>query len=238
MITGMMPPKLVQMMINLARGNSEKISENFSVYDPFCGLGTTLIESANMGIYNIFGSDISSEMVENSRESLDKFIAEEKIWQERIKNAGGVPSKDFSKIFSKIFTLNATQIERAFTEQKIPKNTTIISEGFLGKIMRKHEITQDAVFGERRTITRLYEDFFAGLKKSNFQGQVVMSFPFWKVHNVYIFLDEISEIIRKNGFTIDSLLPREFHLNTKNGSLLYRRESQNVGREIIKIVKK
>ena len=42
----------------------------------------------------------------------------------------------------------------------------------------------------------------------------------------------------QNGFKIESLLPRELELNTKNGSLLYRRESQNVGREIIKIVKK
>lgn len=50
MIVGMMPPKLVQMMINI--GNSNK---NFSaIYDPFCGLGTTLIEAANMGFYKIF----------------------------------------------------------------------------------------------------------------------------------------------------------------------------------------
>ena len=65
-----------------------------------------------------------------------------------------------------------------------------------------------------------------------------MSFPFWKVQNVYIYMDEISEIISKNGFQIESLLPRELNLNTKNGSLLYRRESQNVGREIVKIIKK
>ena len=65
-----------------------------------------------------------------------------------------------------------------------------------------------------------------------------MSFPFWKVQNVYIFVENISEIVEQNGFKIESLLPRELELNTKNGSLLYRRESQNVGREIIKIVKK
>ena len=65
-----------------------------------------------------------------------------------------------------------------------------------------------------------------------------MSFPFWKVQNVYVFLENISEIVEQNGFKIESLLPRELELNTKNGSLLYRRESQNVGREIIKIVKK
>ena len=41
MTVGMMPPKLAQMMINMAtRGEFGTI-----VWDPFCGLGTTLIEA-------------------------------------------------------------------------------------------------------------------------------------------------------------------------------------------------
>ena len=55
------------------------------IYDPFCGLGTTLIEAANMGITRIYGSDLSGEMVRASRESLAAFIKEEVIWQERIR---------------------------------------------------------------------------------------------------------------------------------------------------------
>ncbi len=124
MITGMMPPKLVQMMINMLDKNTQKNG----IYDPFCGLGTTLIETANHRIYTIFGSDISQEMSKNSEESLNKFIDEEKVWQERIKSAGGVPAKDFSQIFSKIFTLDATKIAQAFTEYNVPKNVNIISE--------------------------------------------------------------------------------------------------------------
>lgn len=177
-------------------------------------------------------------MVQNSEKSISDFIKEEKIWQERIKVAGGVPAKDFSKIFTKIFQLDAVKIEKAFVQHEVPKNCLIISEGFLGKIMKKHEISQDVVFAERREITKLYKEFFLGLKKANFSGSIVMSFPFWKVFDLYIYLDEIADIIRENGFAIESLLPRELNLNTKNGSLLYRRESQNVGREIIKIVKK
>lgn len=234
MITGMMPPKLVQMMINMLDAGVQKNG----IYDPFCGLGTTLIETANHGIYSIFGSDISPEMTTNTEEALEKFIQEEMVWQERIRAAGGVPAKDFSNISSRVFTLDATKVSRAWSEFSLPKNVNIISEGYLGKIMHKEEITQDAVFSERRAITRMYDAFFAELKNAKFSGQIVMSFPFWKVQNVYIYMDEISEIISKNGFQIESLLPRELNLNTKNGSLLYRRESQNVGREIVKIIKK
>lgn len=89
MIVGMMPPKLVQIMLNLAKNSSEK-NYNFSgmsVYDPFCGLGTTLIEAVNMGVMSVFGSDISLEMVQNSKESFTNFVKEEKTWQERIKIA-------------------------------------------------------------------------------------------------------------------------------------------------------
>lgn len=234
MVTGMMPPKLVQMMINFLSENTQKNG----VYDPFCGLGTTLIEAVNRGITTVFGSDISREMVTNSEESLNNFIAEEKKWQERIKAAGGTPQKDFSNLVARIFPLDATIIEKAFVDEKIPKNINIISEGYLGRIMRKEEMTQDIVFSERRTISRLYEKFFQSLARAKFSGEIVMSFPFWKVQNVYIFVENISEIVEQNGFKIESLLPRELELNTKNGSLLYRRESQNVGREIIKIVKK
>lgn len=134
--------------------------------------------------------------------------------------------------------MDATKISEAFGENEIPKNINIISEGYLGKIIKKDEINQDMVFAERRNIVRLYEKFFEELKKSDYKGQIVMSLPFWKVRDVYIYIENIVEILDKNGFKIENLLPRELNLNTKNGSLLYRRESQNVGREIIKIVKK
>jgi tRNA G10 N-methylase Trm11 len=76
----MMPPKLVQMMINIGQTNGQK-----SIYDPFCGLGTTLIEAANMGYMNLYGSDLSIDMIRATKKSLADFIATEKTWQERIK---------------------------------------------------------------------------------------------------------------------------------------------------------
>lgn len=232
MTVGMMPPKLVQMMINMLSEDKKK----YGIYDPFCGLGTTLIEALNQGIYTIVGSDISEDMMNNTLESVDDFIATESVWQEKIRSAGGSPNKDFREVSYDFFVLDATKIQKAFQEYEIPKNINIITEGYLGKIMRKDEVSQDAVFSERRYLTRLYDAFFAGLNSAQFSGEIVMSFPFWKVHNVYIYLEDIGEILQRHGFMIESLLPREPGLNTKNGSLLYRRDSQNVGREIMKII--
>ncbi len=59
MTVGMMPPKLAQIMINLAT----KGDRGLQVWDAFCGLGTTLIEASHMGHTHLLGSDISDDMV-------------------------------------------------------------------------------------------------------------------------------------------------------------------------------
>jgi len=49
MTVGMMPPKIAQIMINMAtRGD-----RNMIIWDPFCGLGTTLIEALHGGFTHL-----------------------------------------------------------------------------------------------------------------------------------------------------------------------------------------
>ncbi len=244
MVTGMMPPKLVQMMINIAIA-WEKISNKtnpVSIYDPFCGLWTTLIEAANMGISRVYGSDLSSDMVRSTESSLAEYIAEERVWQERILKVGGTPNKDFSDFQSSITQLDAREVSIAKSKLAIPnivfENITIVSEWYLGEIMRPHEITLDKAKEERRKLERMYNDFFAGLTRAKFCKSIVMTFPFWNLNGTYSYFIEIYDILDKHWFEVVSLLPWEMKLNTTKWSLLYRRESQTVGREIIKIVPK
>lgn len=244
MIIGMMPPKLVQMMINLAIGqqNIQRTTNPLSIYDPFCWLGTTLIEAANMGINRVYGSDLSSDMVRSTEQSLDEYIREERIWQERILKVGGTPNKDFSDFHSKIIQLDACDIGMVVTKIVIPKipfsHITIVSEWYLGEIMRPHEINLDKVKEERRKLERLYSRFFDGLAKANFCNSIVMTFPFWNINGTYSYFSEIYDVLGKCWFEVVSLLPWEMKLNTMKWSLLYRRENQTVWREIIKIVPK
>ena len=62
---GMLPPKLAQMMINLANP-----SENMRILDPFCGTGVILQEAALMG-YEVYGTDLADKMIDYSRVNLD-----------------------------------------------------------------------------------------------------------------------------------------------------------------------
>jgi tRNA G10 N-methylase Trm11 len=63
---GMLPPKLAQIMINLAVGSGHS---DLTVLDPFCGTGVILQEALLMG-YRVIGSDIEPKMIEYSRANL------------------------------------------------------------------------------------------------------------------------------------------------------------------------
>jgi len=61
---GMTPPKLAQIMINLAG-----LKDGDTVYDPFCGVGT-IMQEALLNDYRVIGSDANSAQVENCRSNL------------------------------------------------------------------------------------------------------------------------------------------------------------------------
>lgn len=66
---GMLPPKLAQIMLNLAIGNRET-NVKLRVLDPFCGTGVILQEALLMG-YSAYGTDLSEKMVSYSHDNLD-----------------------------------------------------------------------------------------------------------------------------------------------------------------------
>ena len=71
---GMLPPKLAQIIINLATGTIETVNKTSKqaavVLDPFCGTGVILQEATLMG-YNIYGTDLEPRMIEYSGANLD-----------------------------------------------------------------------------------------------------------------------------------------------------------------------
>ena len=62
---GMLPPKLAQIMINLAHPKP-----NSRILDPFCGTGVVLQEAALQG-FSVYGTDLSEKMIRYSKDNLD-----------------------------------------------------------------------------------------------------------------------------------------------------------------------
>ena len=63
---GMLPPKLAQIMVNLAHPTGDKPT----ILDPFCGTGVILQEAALLN-YNVYGTDLSEKMVDFSQQNME-----------------------------------------------------------------------------------------------------------------------------------------------------------------------
>ena len=67
---GMLPPKLAQIMVNLASPQISNSPDRHPVIlDPFCGTGVLLQEALLLG-YDVNGTDISEKMIEYSQKNL------------------------------------------------------------------------------------------------------------------------------------------------------------------------
>ena len=205
----MLPPKLAQMMINISWKNSW-------IYDPFCGLGTVLVEAANSGFKNILWSDIREDLVEISERNLENFI--------RFKNS------KFDYIFFKMDAVNISKINKKLDW------FNIVTEWYLWDIMTKWHVTIEKIESQRQKLASLYEWFFSWLRKIDFKWSIVISFPFWEFKGKFYYFSEIYEILKKYWFNPQKLLPDDIGFSeTRSWSILYKREDQQVGREIFKL---
>lgn len=66
---GMLPPKLAQIIINLAAGSSDT-SNHPTILDPFCGTGVLLQEAMLLG-FDAYGTDLADKMIDFSAVNLE-----------------------------------------------------------------------------------------------------------------------------------------------------------------------
>ncbi|MBL4694710.1 hypothetical protein JKY72_05050 [Candidatus Gracilibacteria bacterium] len=120
---GMLPPKLAQIMINLAGPDTKRI------YDPFCGTGTVLTESMLMG-KDAIGSDLESTLVKYSEENCN-WLAQQYNTQQSVR----------------VFTRDARFINKEVVPEKID---AIVTEGYLGEPLRfkPYPKRQEEIFRE------------------------------------------------------------------------------------------
>ena len=219
MQVGMLPPKLAQIMINIGSSLNPSLQEEMKqqvIYDPFCGLGTVLIESILMQNTQVYGSDISPENIEKTKKNINYA---RKNFENSIKTAEAM-------------ILDAKWIS---SSPYLKKTDVIVTEGYLGQVFLPHNVTHAKIQEVKKELLDIYEHFFKGLQKANFRWHVVISFPFWEIQGKYYYFSEIYDSIKRYGKTLP-LLPRlEKTKHSKSGSLLYKRPGQVVGREIFKI---
>jgi len=73
---GMLPPKLAQIIVNLAVG--ESVNKELTVLDPFCGTGVILQEALLMS-RKAYGTDLEPRMIEYTKTNLDWLSADYRL---------------------------------------------------------------------------------------------------------------------------------------------------------------
>ncbi len=227
MEVGMLPPKLAQTMINIALGSEDPGVEQIGLFDPFCGLGTVLIEAANMGIVGVCASDLSPEMVEATSVNLIQFYQKSDTLSGSLaseREAPHVEIRDAKTIAESPYISDVTHI---------------VTEGYLGRIFGQHSIRPELVEVEKQKLLEIYSSMFTGLREKNWNGTIVMTIPCWEIKDSTMYFGEFYAMIERAGFRAIPLLADRADVRlTKFGSLIYRRPGQTVGREVVKIMKK
>lgn len=196
---GMMPPKLAQMMVNLA-----KPLPSTTLYDPFCGLGTVLQEAVLRG-NPIMGSDLKTPMVEGTKKNL--------LWLE----------KTFSCKVQGLANIFQHDARRPIS-RPLPEDVAVVTEGYLGpaQTFTPPALEQKKIF---ETIHAIKSDFLSFLRQKIRKGnRVVLCVPYFKTKDQPIFFPDV---FLKHYESLGYEFQYPFH------SLLYDRETQRVGREII-----
>ncbi len=202
---GMLPPKLAQIMINLASGDFNNGSASRPrLLDPFCGTGVVLQEALLMN-YDVIGTDISPKMIDYSNLNIEWLREKFKI---------------DSNLKSEIYLGDATNIKW------VNKPNIVVSEIYLGPpITTMPSLNQIKEFNN--DCQTILKKFLINLHSQIPKGtQICLAIPAWSINKDYLRLslvDHLDEI----GYN-----QKKFIANN-NRPLIYHRPHQFVARELV-----
>ncbi len=206
-LSGMIPPKLAQIMINLAQINDQ----DASIIDPFCGSGTILSEAILAGYKSLFGSDISFQAIQNTRKNTE--------WLKEL--------YEITDCKLKLLVKNAIYLSKFIKKESI---SAIITEPYLGP--QRGRIDFSTVTSN---LEKLYSQALAEfLKVLKNKGRVVMIWPMFygqrpitPNYQGFKILDMIPESLKTSKFIKKNQRP----------SIIYGRPGQKVFREVVVLEK-
>ncbi len=218
---GMLPPKLAQIIINLAGKHVlpqhaladpahpvNKTLQASSVLDPFCGTGVLLQEALLMG-YQAHGTDLEPRMIDYSQKNLD--------WLSSIYN-----------LKPNTYTLSVG--DATSYQWDVPVDI-IACETYLGRPFAsepKPEVLRE-VMQDVDTIHRKFLQNVAHQTKPGFR--MCIAVPAWKTKSGFKHLPMLDNL-ENLSYTRISFV----HLDTRD--LIYHRENQVVARELVTLIRK
>ncbi len=183
--SGMLPPKLARMLVNLTGKQTHE-----TILDPFCGSGTVLGEALLLGYNHIVGSDLSQKAIDDSKKNLP--------WLQQ--QTGQGKNAEIVLFCHDVSTLY----------QKINKESVgaIATEPYLGKPLRGNE-DRGFLENQARELSALYVSAFQAFTKIlKPDGVVVFIIPEFKYRDQWITINCV-EKIEQLGFRAVPLSTKE-----------------------------
>lgn len=208
-VSGMLPPKLARMMINMA---GVPLDEKTVLLDPFCGSGTVLQEAMMLGAGKALGSDVSSKAITDAQRNIDWLF-----------------SKQAMKGEVKIEQVDARELSSWLPERMVD---LVVTEPFLGEPVKRKMAGADMV-KRQQELGKLYAEVLPQIHRAlKDGGRVVMVFPFIEHHRL-----PLPAGFQKQ-WEIEQPYKDIKRITSKRGGLDYQRPGQHVGREIFLLRKK
>lgn len=219
--SGMIPPKLAKIMINLTGKNKNQV-----FLDPFCGSGTFLQELVLLGYKNIIGTDLEEKAIHSTKENLDWLF-------------------DKYSIDQKDYKINIFKNDVRHLTSKLPANSidAIVTEPYLGSPNARY-FSPRQIQSEVAQLATLYLEAFAEFSKLiKKDGVIVITFPIFRFKNQFFNL-EILDKIHRLGFKEKGFNPAKLDgsellkLNvTSRNSIVFFHPGQTISREIFVFTK-
>lgn len=179
------------------------------ILDPFCGTGVVLQESSVMG-YDIYGTDISPKMIDYTKANLE--------W---LKNKSGIE--------------HPAQLENGDAVKhtwKLPKqpSLSVATEAYLGQPLGGQNPSPEKMREIVHDTNQIIRGFLKNISDQLAPGsRLCVAVPTWFVNNKQVRLPVISEI--------DDLGYENVKFKHVELPLIYRREGQVTGRELLVLEK-
>lgn len=206
---GMLPPKLAQIMINLASSNLPSTTYRLppTILDPFCGTGVILQEALLMG-RSAYGTDLSEKMVDYSQANL-KWLCDK---------------------YHRDFKYEVYQGDAMKTKWHPPINA-VVCESYLGQPFsappspaKLEEVKKNC----DHIITEFLKNLFPQIESDT---PLCIAVPSWRDNNGNFTHLPLIATIGRLGYK------RHEFKNVSQNDLLYYREDQIVARELLVLTK-
>ncbi|MEO5627908.1 MAG: hypothetical protein ABIQ89_03395 [Candidatus Saccharimonadales bacterium] len=198
---GMLPPKLAQIIVNLAGESKTRL------LDPFCGTGV-ILQEATLDGYNAYGTDLEPRMIDYTKANLEWLNEKWPSDRSFVVEAGDATNHLWKEPFDVV--AGETYLGRPFTT----------------------EPARDILEQTIREVDTIHRKFLKNLAKQTQYGfTMCLAIPAWMTKNGFKHLPTLDSL-EDLGYT------RISFVHTRSEDLIYHREGQFVGRELVVLTRK